>query len=193
MRILLGAVLAVVALVAPLAAQETSSDIQVNQALIAEITVGLNCKVEIVGSREAPGTERGSVDVFDKAPELSPLGTVVPALPGLGFGVRARAADGLTIAGATFRVIHPPFTESGTTEQSWSANYTDDGFSTHLYRFDYPHEMVTGTWVMEATHAGAVLYRVNFTVIPAKDFPGAETLCDPASLLSGDLAGPPRG
>ena len=124
------------------------------------------------------------MDVFDTPPELSPLGQVVPALMGLGFGVRGRAADGLDISGATFTVVHPPFPGSGTTEQSWRANYTDNALSTHLYRFDFPHEAQTGTWVMEATFEGELLYRVPFTVVPPEAYPGAKEMCDPEGLLS---------
>ena len=165
-------------------AQETSAELYINTALVAEVSYGLNCAVEITGSMEAPDTDRGQVDVFDTPPELSPLGQVVPALLGLGFGVRARAADGVTITGATFTVHHPPFPGRGTTTQSWRASYSDSAFSTHLYRFDFPYEAVTGTWVMHATYEGETLYRIPFTVVPPEAYPGAATLCDPESLLS---------
>ncbi|SIO33276.1 DUF3859 domain-containing protein [Vannielia litorea] len=178
------ALLATTALALPAAAQETSADLYINHALMAEVSYGLNCAVEIVGSLDAPGTERGRVDVFDTPPELSPLGQVVPALLGLGFGVRARAADGVSISGAIFHVIHPPFDGTGTTEQSWQASYTDKALSTHLYRFDFPYEAMTGTWVMEAVHEGELLYRIPFTVVPPEAYPGARELCDPEGLLS---------
>ena len=160
------------------------AELYVDDSLVVDVTYGLNCAVDIVGSMEAPGTERGQVDVFDRPPELDPQGQLVPALMGMGFGVRARAADGVSIIGATFRVTHPPFGGSGTTEQTWSASYTDGSHSTHLYRFDYPHEAVTGTWVMEASHEGRVLYRIPFTVVPPEAYPGSDDLCDPEGLLS---------
>ncbi|MCO6384991.1 MAG: DUF3859 domain-containing protein [Vannielia sp.] len=172
------------ALALPAAAQEASADLYINPALVADVSYGLNCSVEITGSIDAPDTDRGEVDVFDKSPELSPLGQLVPAQLGLGFGVRARAADGVRITGATFRVFHPPFPGRGTTEQSWLASYVDSSHSTHLYRFDFPYEAVPGTWVMEATHEGELLYRIPFTVVPEAAYPGAETLCDPEGLLS---------
>lgn len=176
----------------PSRAQETSATLFVDPALVAEVSFGLNCRVEIVGTRAAPGTERGEVDVFDTPPEISPLGQIVPAVMGLGFGVRARAADGVEINGALFRVTHPPFAGTGTTEQSWAARYIDSAFSTHLYRFDFPYEMVTGTWVMESTYEGRTLYRIPFTVVPPEAFPGADSLCDPSDMLSG-LAAPVHG
>ncbi|MGR3796097.1 DUF3859 domain-containing protein [Vannielia sp. SX4] len=168
----------------PAAAQETSADLYINSALVADVTYGLNCAVEITGSIDAPDTDRGAVDVFDIPPELTPIGQVVPALMGLGFGVRARAADGVTISNATFEVFHPPFPGRGTASQSWRATYSDDAHSTHLYRFDFPYEAVTGTWVMQASVEGELLYRIPFTVIPPEDYPGARELCDPAGLLS---------
>ena len=172
------------ALALPAFGQEASSELYINEALVAEVSYGLNCAVEITGSVEAPGTERGQVDVFDTPPELSPLGQLVPAMLGMGFGVRARAADGISITGATFRVFHPPFPGSGTTEQNWRASYNDAALSTHLYRFDFPHEAQTGTWVMEATFEGELLYRIPFTVVPTEAYPGAKELCDPKGLLS---------
>lgn len=165
-------------------AQETSAELYINPALVAEVSYGLNCSVEITGTMEAPGTDRGQVDVFDTPPELSPLGQLVPALMGLGFGVRARAADGVTITGATFTVFHPPFPGRGTETQSWQASYSDSSFSTHLYRFDFPYEAVTGTWIMEASFEGELLYRIPFTVVPPEAYPGAGEMCDPAGLLS---------
>lgn len=192
---LAGAALLLSAAAGPARAQESSLDPYIDEEVMAEVTFGLNCAVEIVGSMDAPGTERGSVDVFDTSPEIDPQGQIVPALKGMGFGVRARAADGHSVTGATFRVTHPPFPTSGTTLQSWSASYVSRAFSTHLYRFDYPYEMVTGTWIMEAWDGDRLLYRIPFTVVPPEAYPGADSLCDPAGLLSAlpPAASRPRG
>ncbi len=150
------------------AAQE---EIYTNPDLIGGFEYGLVCDANVVGSAPAPDTDIGEINIISGTIEFSSRGTLVPAIPGLSFGVKTRAVGDINLDGVTFRVTHPPLIGSGTTKQSWQGFIEANRLSAQLYSFDLPKEMVTGTWTLAAYQGDILLYRIPFDVIAPKDAP----------------------
>ncbi len=146
-------------------------NIYTNTDLIEGFEYGLVCDTNVVGSAKAPDTDIGEINIISGTIEFSTSGTLVPAIPGLSFGVKTRAVGDINLEGVTFRVTHPPFIGTGTTEQSWQGFIEANRLSAQLYSFDFPSELVTGTWTLAAYQGDIMLYRISFDVIAPKDAP----------------------
>ncbi|KPP90559.1 MAG: protein of unknown function containing DUF3859 domain [Rhodobacteraceae bacterium HLUCCA08] len=151
---------------------------------IATLEAGIVCSPPTIGMDSAPDTVAGATEIFEDRPDFISNGRRVPAVPGISFGVVSTSATG-AIDPVTFRVIHPPFTGLGVTEQSFQTRIgpaTTPGAT--YYGFDEPYELVHGTWVMEAWDGDDLLYRVQFTVVPPAAVPDLAGLCGFEDLLS---------
>jgi len=62
-----------------------------NPRLIDGFEYGLVCDTNVVGSAKAPDTDIGEVNIISGDIRFSTSGTLVPAIPGLSFGVKIRA------------------------------------------------------------------------------------------------------
>jgi len=142
-----------------------------NPDLIDGFEYGLVCDTRVVGTSKAPDTEIGEINIIAGNIEFSTHGTLVPATPGLSFGVKTRAIGDINLDDVTFRVTHPPLIGSGTTKQSWQGFIEASRLSAQLYSFDLPSELVTGTWTLAAYQGDTLIYRISFDVIAPKDAP----------------------
>jgi len=153
--------------------------IYTNPDLIDGFEYGLVCDTRVVGTTEAPDTDIGEIIIIAGNVVFSSHGTLVPAIHGLSFGVKIRAAGDTQLDGVTFRVTHPPLIGTGTTEQSWQGFIEANRLSAQLYSFDLPAELVTGTWTLAAYQGDTLIYRVPFKVIPPKTAPTyLKSLCN---------------
>ena len=149
-----------------------------NPDLIFDVEYGLVCDRSVVGSAEAPDTDMGLINIIEGETVFTTHGTLVPAIPGLSFGVKTRAS-GQDVNDAIFRVSHPPLKGTGTTKQSWQGYISATQYSAQLYSFDLPSELVTGTWTLAAYQGETLLYSIPFTVIPPADAPAyLKNLCN---------------
>lgn len=160
-------------LVAPPAfAQDTTAPAFFDAARV-EIEFGVYCETESVGSEEAPGTANGSIDILAEVPDFLWATHQVPAYPGMSFGVKSREITGTGLPLVTIRVTHPPLLDSGIVEQTYvtSIAHSRTLDSINSYTFDFPEELVTGTWTLEAYDAQGLIYQVAFEVLPAEQLP----------------------
>jgi len=107
---------------------------------------------------------------------------VVPAVLGIGFGVRAGLEFPLTLDGVTMTVSHPKF--QGVTEQSFTTTLRpkeDPGIT--FYQFDEVYELALGEWTMTATYEQTELYKTTFTVVPPQSLPELAGACGYLDLI----------
>ena len=152
---------------------------------IAGFEYGLVCKFPVSGSKFAPDTDAGEINIIDGEVHFSAHGTVIPAILGMSFGIKSILHQGDQLDGVVFKVVHPPLLNSGRTEQSWIGDMSSQYPASQLYSFDLPSELVTGIWTISAHKDGALLYSVAFDVVWPKDSPEyLKKLCMGLDLFS---------
>ncbi|WP_458791840.1 DUF3859 domain-containing protein [Yoonia sp. MH D7] len=168
-----------VALAAQVAVQPDKAGVQ-----IAAFEVGVICAPPTTGESTAPDTVAGTTHLIDIDPPFVSRGPLVPAVVGVGFGVKARAVDPLGMQGVTMTITHPPMGDSGATHQSFGSLIRGDVPSMSFYQFDFDYELVTGIWQMQAMQGNTVLYRASFEVVPPEQVPELAGVCGFEELLS---------
>jgi hypothetical protein len=151
---------------------------------LSVIDVGIICAQEIVGLNDAPGTVAGSTNIIEGEPDFISSERFVPAVLGVGFGVKSQAQSVLGIDSVTMTVTHPPMGADGTTVQVYGTAISGRGTSLTFYQFDYNYELVLGHWQMEASVDGEVIYRVGFDVVEPDAMPQLANACGFEDLLS---------
>jgi hypothetical protein len=151
---------------------------------IASVEAGLICPPEDMDTSPAPGTLAGTTHIIAEEPPFAALTQTVPAILGLGFGVKSQAAviDGLP--NVRIVVEHPPMGPSQTTHQSFFTNISGVGPSLTFYQFDHRYELVLGTWQMTAFFGDEMLFTTQFEVVHPRSRPELAKLCDYQDLLS---------
>jgi hypothetical protein len=135
--------------------------------------------------RDAPDTLAGSTHVIEDAPPFVSKGGIVPAVLGIGFGVRSGLAMELGQDSVLMTITHPPLGSSGVTQQSFTSNIgSSDAPSVTFYQFDYGYELALGEWVMTASRNGDTLYETTFTVVSPNALPKLAGVCGYLDLLS---------
>lgn len=146
--------------------------------LIASLQVGVFCALQAMDQRPAPGTFSGWIHVPDGEITFHwPDRQVVPASLGLAFGVKARMVQGTSAAYAEMRVYRP----GSDRPEVWESSFTDLGDSIAFFRFDHDHELIPGIWRFEAWDGDALLYSVEFEVVPAAAVPEIVEACGAVS------------
>lgn len=146
---------------------------------------GILCATQTDTTRAAPDTVAGTTHVVEEAPPFVSNGRFVPAVLGIGFGVRAGLTGDQGQEGVLMSVTHPPFADGGVTEQSfytYVGSATDPGIT--FYQFDYGYELALGDWTMTASVNGVTLYETTFTVVPPAALPELAGVCGYTDLLS---------
>ena len=134
--------------------------------------------------RDAPGTVAGTTHVVVDTPPFVSTGRMVPAVIGIGFGVRSGLAGSFEHDGVVMSVTHPPFAGSGTTEQTFTTRVgSQDAPGITFYQFDYGYELALGEWTMTATASGITLYEATFTVVPPSALPELASVCGYQDLI----------
>ena len=152
--------------------------------LIGSLESGVICPPPSVGDTPAPGTVAGVTHLVDEDPPFVSMSNRVPAVMGIGFGVKSMTDDLLGLSEVTMTVSHPPMGKDGATQQSFLTRIDGGTPSLTFYQFDYAYELVKGTWQLEATKDGMVLYRTSFQVVAPKDAPELAHVCGFEELLS---------
>lgn len=150
---------------------------------VTMLVPGLFCAPEDRNRRDAPDTLAGYVYEPLEPVEMVAEGQLVPAMIGLGFGVRFALSDTDNVA-LQYTVTHPPMPPSNTTVQRWDGSLQGGNIGTVFFQFDITAEMQPGDWNLSATRDGAPVFHVGFTVRPASELPGLVGLCQGGSLLS---------
>lgn len=146
-------------------------------AKLFELNQGIFCEVPTTGSAPAPGTVAGQIELFETVPDFRWLGTRVPAVPGISFGVKTLALNARLYAGVVLELSHPAFRDSGATHQSYVTALGGADTSINAYTFDNSEELVTGTWTFTARQGEEVLYSARFQVVPPAAEPEIAAAC----------------
>ncbi|MEO0917704.1 MAG: DUF3859 domain-containing protein [Pseudomonadota bacterium] len=151
---------------------------------ISVIEAGVICPPETVGSSPAPDTIAGTTHLIEEEPEFVSNTRVVPAVLGLGFGVKAQTPILGGINQVTMLVSHPAMGQEAVESQSFLTRISDLSPSLTFYQFDYSYELLPGTWTMTAMRVDQVLYQVEFEVVPPEMVPELAGVCGYLDLLS---------
>ena len=172
--------LAVSLCTAPIAARADA----LASALIASVEAGIICPPSDMGSAPAPDTLAGTTHILTEEPPFAAAGTRVPAVLGLGFGIKSQSTDPTGIVGVTMVVTHPPMGASGATTQRFQTSISGQAPSLTFYQFDHKYELVLGTWTMTAFAGEEALFSVSFDVVDPRQLPELASVCNYLDLLS---------
>ncbi|RYI12102.1 MAG: DUF3859 domain-containing protein [Acetobacteraceae bacterium] len=146
-------------------------------AYVASLKVGIFCALQAMDQRPAPGTLSGWIHVPDAPIDFHwPDAQVVPAAIGLAFGVKSQMVPGIFASGE-MRVYRP----GRSTPETWESTFSDTGEQFGFFRFDRKDELISGLWRFEAWEGEALLYSVEFEVVPAAALPEIAQACGATS------------
>lgn len=151
--------------------------------LLGHFEAGVLCAQDSGTIRLAPDTLAGTTHVVEEAPPFVSNGRLVPAILGVGFGVKAGLASEFGQEGVLMSVTHPPL-DGGATEQSFTTVIGPrevPGIT--FYQFDYGYELALGNWTMTASYGGVTLYETTFTVVPPSALPELAGACGYLDLI----------
>ena len=151
---------------------------------IASLEAGVICPPEPIGTAPAPGTLAGVTQIIAQEPEFVATGQQVPAVLGVGFGVKAQATNANGIEPVNMVLTHPAMGRDGVTTQNFMTRISGNDPSLTFYQFDYPYELVTGTWQFTAMAGETILYTVSFEVVDPQQVPKLANVCGYLDLLS---------
>lgn len=151
---------------------------------ITSLEAGVVCPPESVGSAPAPNTVAGETHIIEVEPPFVSTSRRVPAVLGIGFGVKAQTAVERGLDDVTMVVTHPPMGDDAIAVQSFGTRISGVDPSLTFYQFDFSYELLPGTWQMAAMHEGEVLYNVAFEVLPPSEVPELAAVCGYLDLLS---------
>lgn len=152
--------------------------------LVLSHEAGIICAPPTVGTAPAPDTVAGTTHLIDVEPAFVSLDRRVPAVLGIGFGVKAQAVDLGGIPEVTMTISHPAMGKTKAVTQTFQTVISGQSPSLTFYQFDFDYEMVVGTWQMEASQNGTVIYRTTFDVLPPSQVPELASICGFEELLS---------
>jgi hypothetical protein len=151
---------------------------------VLALTAGVICAPEAIGFRDAPDTILGRTHILDQMPPFAAETLTVPAVLGVGFGVRVQATEDMGTDPLIVTLTHPPMGEGGVQQQSFNSTISGLDPTMAFYQFDYPYELVTGQWTFEGHRGGDLVYRVIFSVVPPQAVPELAAICNYRDLLS---------
>ncbi|MEO1640767.1 MAG: DUF3859 domain-containing protein [Pseudomonadota bacterium] len=153
-------------------------------SVISNVEVGIVCPPEPIGSTPAPGTIAGATHIIVEEPQFVSVGSVVPAAIGVGFGVKSQAVDPAGLGAITMVLTHPPMGDAQITLQQFQTSISGQDPSLTFYQFDYPYELVEGTWMFTAMQGEQALFSVSFEVVDPLGMPSLAEMCGYSNLFS---------
>lgn len=151
---------------------------------IAFLEAGILCGPETTGTLPAPGTIEGATHIIENEPDFVSTVQVVPAVLGLGFGVKSQSVMPDGIDSVEIFVSHPEMGETAAAIQSFTTRISGANPSLTFYQFDHIYELVHGTWKFMARSGETTLYAVSFEVVDPRLVPELASLCGYMDLLS---------
>ncbi len=152
--------------------------------LMATVEAGVICAPETTGVLEAPGTIAGTTHLIAEEPPFVAVTRRVPAVLGIGFGVKAKTKDIDGINDVMMTVTHPPMGAESTKVQTFETVIRGTDPSLTFYQFDFDYELLPGIWQLEASADGETLYRTTFEVLPPEQVAELAQICGFEELLS---------
>ncbi|APX23447.1 MAG: DUF3859 domain-containing protein [Rhodobacteraceae bacterium] len=127
---------------------------------------GVICQVAAEGARPAPDTMVGEINLVRQTREMDVTTRVVPAKPGISFGIKFTLRPDTPPRDMNVIVTHPAMGPEGVTRESWTASVSGGRPSLNLFTFEFPYELVTGAWTMALEFEGERLMEQHFEVVP---------------------------
>ena len=152
--------------------------------MIANLQAGIICAPPTVGTSPAPNTIAGTTHLIGEEPAFVSTKRRVPAVLGIGFGVKSQARDPAGISVVTMTISHPEMGKTNATGQSYATRISGEYPSLTFYQFDFNYELVLGHWQMEASQGGTIIYRTTFEVVAPSEIPELAGICGFEELLS---------
>lgn len=168
----------------PVAAFSQTAQPEKVSPLIFTHEAGVICAPPTVGTAPAPDTVAGTTHIIDVDPPFVSTNRRVPAVLGIGFGIKAQALDSAGVPVVTMTITHPPMGPSRATSQTYQSRISGLDPSLTFYQFDFDYELVVGLWQIEAAQGSTILYRTNFEVLPPSEVPELASVCGFEELLS---------
>ena len=131
----------------------------------------------------AEGTALGYIVERDGPHKIELTTQIVPALTGIGFGVKATNVSGTPLAPVTISVKHPPFPGITSTQDVWQDSFIAGGTNYNYFTFEFPFELQTGRWEFRASIRDRPLYHVAFEVVPPEQVPDLTKICPGPPLI----------
>ncbi|MCK0096876.1 DUF3859 domain-containing protein [Yoonia sp. F2084L] len=151
---------------------------------IASLEAGIVCAPDPIGSVPAPGTVAGTTHIIAEEPDFVSTTRQVPAVLGVGFGVKAQAVATGGLDGINMVLTHPKMGATNATMQTFATRISGSDPSLTFYQFDYSYELVLGTWEFTAMSGDQALYSVSFEVVDPRAVPQLANACGYLELLS---------
>lgn len=152
--------------------------------VMASVEAGVICAPETTGTLDAPGTVAGTTHLIAEEPPFIAVTRRVPAVLGIGFGIKSRTLDINGLNGVTMTVTHPPMGDGAATIQTFETTIRGTDPSLTFYQFDFGYELLPGIWQMQASIGDQILYRTTFEVLPPELVPELAEACGFEDLLS---------
>lgn len=135
----------------------------------ASVERGIFCADPGAPRRDAKDTIRGDIRVIDQNQPVAIDTALIPALPGIEFGLRTLARPEGFAVRLTLRVVHPPMGNPPHLSQSWDMNVVPGENQVNTWLFEKGEEMPVGPWHFQVLHNGGVLVERTFTVYDPQD------------------------
>ncbi|SFS20456.1 protein of unknown function [Yoonia litorea] len=148
------------------------------------LEAGVICAPEAIGFRDAPETITGRAHIIEAMPDFVAQTQVVPAVIGVGFGVKLQATAETPFQPVTITLSHPPMGAEGISRQSFTSAISGETPTVAFFQFDHGYELVEGTWYFEAREGDQLIYRVAFRIVPPQQVPALANACHYQDLLS---------
>ena len=166
-----------------IAAQPVAAQLARSSA-IGWIEAGIICATDTGQYREAPGTITGRAHAPTQEPPFVSNSQVVPAVLGVGLGIKARSDPDVGLLPVEVILSHPPMGDGGVTRQTFPSLITPDSNAIIFFQFDHDYELVTGAWSLTAMRDGQTVFRANFQVVSPDQMTDLADTCDYRDLLS---------
>lgn len=148
------------------------------------VDAGIFCPLDASQREEAPGTERGYIDILDGIALVDFKTTTVPGELGLGFGIRFQLEAGMEPREAFIITDHPPFGSPPVTRERYSTTVYSDSTNASLFTFDDDYEIQYGEWTLSVEIDGEIVLSQSFNIVPPEDSIISLDLCGEPALLS---------
>lgn len=145
---------------------------------------GVICEVQMQGTRPAPETLSGLLNLVDQDRPIDVETLQVPAEMGLSFGIRASLAPGSAVPDVDVVVTHPPMGPDGVTTERWPTPMNFGEASLNLFTFEHEYELVEGAWMFQLERDGRVLLQQPFEVTAPGTVPAVQQTCFAAAVTS---------
>jgi len=161
-----------------------AEDTKILSNQILSVESGVICAPVATGEAKAPDTLAGTTHLISENPPFVSQENQVPAVLGIGFGVKSMSIYPDGLSDVQMVITHPPMGVQKTTSQSYKTTISGRSQSITFYQFDFDYELQIGTWRMEAIRGEEILFSAEFEIVLPNQMPELSQVCGFEDLLS---------